>query len=167
MAAKPIAAAVLRPTGSASICFAGTPRSSLRTAADCSALVTTQKFLNGTIGASRATVSRNMVLFPMIFNSCFGVCMRLRGQKRVPRPPASSTAHVGMVFFAEEFLLTPLTDAPAATNLFYQPPDSPTPSPMHPYPPARTRAILANPSPASSHMFPAPLEATRLAPVHI
>src|SRR5216684_2922886 len=39
-----------------------------------------------------------------MFNSCFGVRMRLRGQKRVPRPPARITAwtvslSVGMTVF--------------------------------------------------------------------
>src|ERR1700691_5293117 len=112
-----MAAAVFRPRGSANTWFAGTRRRSRRAPADCSAFVTTQKFLDGTIGSSRATVLRNIVLFPMMFSSCFGVLMRLRGQKRVPRPPARSTAHVGIVLIAKEFFLAPLTDAPAATTL--------------------------------------------------
>jgi hypothetical protein len=36
---------------------------------------------------------------PTMFNSCFGVRIRLRGQKRVPRPPARITACVVSLSF--------------------------------------------------------------------
>ena len=67
-----------------------------RTAAACSSFVTAQICFGVKSGASRATVSRSIVFAPTIFSSCFGVRVRLRGQKRVPRPPASSTAHTFM-----------------------------------------------------------------------
>jgi hypothetical protein len=35
----------------------------------------------------------NIVSAPMMLRSCFGVRVRLRGQKRVPRPPARMTAY--------------------------------------------------------------------------
>ena len=53
------------------------------------------KILRGKSGASRPAVSRSIVSSPVMFSSCFGMRMRLRGQKRVPRPPASNTAHAG------------------------------------------------------------------------
>jgi hypothetical protein len=43
-------------------------------------------------GRNRATVCSNIVPLPMMFSSCFGVRVRLRGQNRVPRPPARITA---------------------------------------------------------------------------
>ena len=39
--------------------------------------------------------ARSMVSSPAIFRSCLGVRVRLRGQKRVPRPPARRTAQAG------------------------------------------------------------------------
>src|SRR5579863_6126892 len=98
MAARPIAAAVLRPTGSARTCDAGMPRNSRRTAAACSTFVTAQILRGVTRDVSRAIVSRSMVSRPTMFRSCFGVRIRLRGQKRVPRPPARSTAQTGNDF---------------------------------------------------------------------
>ena len=65
------------------------------TAEDCWVLVTTQTFRGGKSGERRARVSRSMVWSPTILRSCFGVRVRLRGQKRVPRPPASKTAQAG------------------------------------------------------------------------
>jgi len=35
---------------------------------------------------------------PMMFRSCFGVRVRLRGQKRVPRPPARIRAWIASLF---------------------------------------------------------------------
>ena len=66
-----------------------------RTAAACSTFVTDPDISRRNDGARRATVSRSMVSLPAILSSCLGVRMRLRGQKRVPRPPASSTAQAG------------------------------------------------------------------------
>jgi len=42
----------------------------------------------GSSGRNRATVCSNIVPLPKIWRSCFGVLVRLRGQKRVPLPPA-------------------------------------------------------------------------------
>ena len=64
----------------------------LRTAADCSALVTVQMRSAGMSGVRRATVCRSMESAPMMLSNCLGVRVRLRGQKRVPRPPARITA---------------------------------------------------------------------------
>src|SRR5271169_1647168 len=41
---------------------------------------------------SRATVCSIIVVFPTMFSNCLGVRVLLRGQKRVPRPPARITA---------------------------------------------------------------------------
>src|SRR5271155_5034056 len=90
-----MAAAVLRPTGSARIWELGTRGSSRRTAEACSAFVTTQQFFSAKTGTRRLTVSRSMVSPLVILRSCFGVRARLRGQKRVPRPPARRTAQAG------------------------------------------------------------------------
>src|SRR5258708_13186250 len=48
----------------------------------------------GMSGRSLATVCCSMVSLPTIFSNCLGVRVRLRGQKRVPRPPAKITACV-------------------------------------------------------------------------
>src|SRR5271156_4689673 len=93
-----MAAAVLRPTGSARTWGAGTRGSSRRTATVCSVLVTTQQLRSEKAGTRRFTVSRNMVSPPVMFSNCLGVRTRLRGQKRVPRPPARSTAQAGRSF---------------------------------------------------------------------
>ncbi len=88
---------------------AATPRISRRTALACSTFVTAQKLPRENNGSRRLTVSRNIVSRPAIFSNCLGVRIRLRGQKRVPRPPASRTAQEGSVDF--------FIDAPIATTL--------------------------------------------------
>src|SRR6202011_1647411 len=92
MAARAMAAAVLRPTGSARTCLRADAGKCLRTDADCSALVTVQMRSAGINGSRRATVCCSMEFAPMMLSSCLGVRVRLRGQKRVPRPPARITA---------------------------------------------------------------------------
>src|SRR5271154_4530193 len=87
-----MAAAVLRPAGSARMCDAGTPGISRFAAEDCCAFVTIQAFRGGKSGERRAIVSRSIVWVPTILSNCFGVRVRLRVQKRVPRPPARRTA---------------------------------------------------------------------------
>ena len=42
--------------------------------------------------ALRRNERPSMLLSPTIVSNCFGVRVRLRGQKRVPRPPARMTA---------------------------------------------------------------------------
>ena len=115
-AARPIAAAVFRPTGSARICDRGTRGSCCRTAADCTELVTIHWREDGKSGASRAAVCSSMVSRPTILSNCFGVHVRLRGQKRVPRPPARITAWAGK--FPPVGLL--VKDVPLATRRFPQ-----------------------------------------------
>src|SRR5271168_32999 len=66
----------------------------LRTSAACSALVTVQIRSGGISGRSRATVCSSMVFLPTMLSNCLGVRVRLRGQNRVPRPPARITAWV-------------------------------------------------------------------------
>ena len=90
-AARPMAAAVLRPTGSARMCRAGTPGIWRRTSAACSSLVTTQ-IARGKERRKTARPSADHGLAPTILSNCLGVRVRLRGQKRVPRPPARITA---------------------------------------------------------------------------
>src|ERR1700736_2307341 len=92
MAARAMAAAVLRPTGSARTCLRADAGKCLRTEADCSALVTVQMWSAGINGSRRAKVCCSMESAPMMLRSCLGVRVRLRGQKRVPRPPARMTA---------------------------------------------------------------------------
>src|SRR5258707_2104525 len=52
----------------------------------------------GTSKERRVTVCCSMEPSPTIFRSCFGVRARLRGQKRVPRPPARITTWVASAF---------------------------------------------------------------------
>src|SRR5882724_2126373 len=98
MAARPIATAVFIPIGSISTFLRAAAGTCLRTAAACFALVTVQMRSGEISGFRRATVCCNMVSLPTIFRSCFGVRVRLRGQKRVPRPPARITAWVASAF---------------------------------------------------------------------
>src|SRR6202158_2579246 len=90
-----MAAAVLRPTGSTSTRARDALGSGWCTADSCSALVTVQMRAAGTSGRSLATVCSNIVPLPTMFDSCLGVLVRLRGQNRVPRPPARMTACTG------------------------------------------------------------------------
>ena len=76
-------------------CFAGGRGSCLRTDAACSVLVTIQMRDIGKMGARRSTVCSSMVLPPTMLSNCLGVRWRLRGQKRVPRPPARMMAWAG------------------------------------------------------------------------
>src|SRR5215472_14249508 len=94
MAASPMATAVFNPFGSISTRFRAAPGTCFRTAAPCSAFVTVQMRSAGISGRSRATVCSSIVSLPAIFRSCLGVRVRLRGQNRVPRPPARTTACV-------------------------------------------------------------------------
>ena len=68
------------------------PGSSRRTAAACVRAVTTSMRAREMSGVRRATVSTSMLRAPTIGRSCLGVRVRLRGQKRVPDPPAITTA---------------------------------------------------------------------------
>ena len=63
-----------------------------RTAAACRAPVTTTTCRQPTMAAMRATVSCSSVRRPASARSCFGTSRRLRGQNRVPEPPAMTTA---------------------------------------------------------------------------
>src|SRR5215475_1935708 len=92
MAARAIAAAVFRPKGSVSTRLRADVGNCFFNAVTCSAFVTVQIRSAGISDRSRSTVCSSMVVFPMMFSNCFGVLLRLRGQKRVPRPPARITA---------------------------------------------------------------------------
>src|SRR5215469_1617366 len=89
-----MATAVFKPFGSISTRLRAAAGTCFRTAPACAALVTVQTRSAGIKGRSRATVCSSMVSLPTIFRSCLGVRVRLRGQKRVPRPPARTTACV-------------------------------------------------------------------------
>jgi hypothetical protein len=91
-AASAIAAAVFRPSGSTSTWPRGSPCASRRTAAAWLAAVTTQVRRLGTSGRMRVSVSASRLRRPAIGSNCFGTRRRLRGQKRVPDPPAITTA---------------------------------------------------------------------------
>ena len=91
-AASAIAAAVFRACGSTSTFRRGRPARLAADAAACAAPVTTSVRARGTSGASRASVSARSVRRPAIGSSCFGTRARLRGQNRVPDPPAITTA---------------------------------------------------------------------------
>jgi len=56
-------------------------------------------------GLRRATVCWSIVSFATMFKSCLGVRVRLRGQKRVPRPPARMMACVVSFSIARRFPL--------------------------------------------------------------
>src|SRR5690348_1773936 len=89
-----MAAAVLRPRGSRRTRWRAAAGSCFFRVAACSALVTVQRRCGGMRERRRATVCWSMVSLPKILRSCLGVLVRLRGQKRVPRPPARMTAWV-------------------------------------------------------------------------
>ena len=89
-----MATAVFNPFGSISTRLRAAAGTCFRTAVACSAFVTVQMRSAGINGRSRATVCSSMVCSPTMFSSCFGVRVRLRGQNRVPRPPARITACV-------------------------------------------------------------------------
>src|SRR5882672_4495292 len=90
-----MAAAVLRPIGSVRTRLRDAEGNCFLSAAVCSALVTLQMRSGEISGRRRATVCSSIVCLPTIFRSCLGVRVRLRGQKRVPRPPARITAWTG------------------------------------------------------------------------
>jgi len=92
MAASPIATAVFIPIGSISTRFARSCGNLLADGAGLFRVRNRPYALGGISGFRRAIVCCNMVSLPTMFNSCFGVRVRLRGQKRVPRPPARITA---------------------------------------------------------------------------
>src|SRR5580704_2283078 len=89
-----MAAAVLRPIGSIKTRLRVPVGSCFLAATACSAFVTVQMRSGEINGRKRATVCSSMVSLPTMFSNCFGVRVRLRGQKRVPRPPARMTAWV-------------------------------------------------------------------------
>ena len=62
-----------------------------RIAARKSSFVMTQRFFKGTSDDSRATVCWIIDCLPSSANNCLARRFRLRGQKRVPRPPARTT----------------------------------------------------------------------------
>ena len=85
-----IAAAVLRPTGSARMCACRNATNSRRTAAACSIFVTTQKLRNAKIGSRRETVSRSMVCrrrYSAVASACACGCAA-RNECRVRRQAA-------------------------------------------------------------------------------
>ena len=89
MAAPSVTAAqVSRPTGSATTFSFGNFGNCLRTSGACTSLVMTKMFSLGTSGATRATACWRKDVSPRSLMSCLGVCSRLTGQKRAPRPPA-------------------------------------------------------------------------------
>ena len=90
-AARPIAGAVFRPTGSATICFLSSLLSCRTIASRRSSLVMTQKCFVLASGRSRSTVSWIMLFLLLSGSSCLAMRLRLSGQKRVPRPPARIT----------------------------------------------------------------------------
>ena len=96
-APRPIQGAVFLPTGSASIC---TPLPLNRSLASSRCFSPNTRI----ISSSRAResnllqVSTTIGPLPVISRNCFGLCLRLAGQKRVPEPPHMITAN--MVFLS-------------------------------------------------------------------
>jgi len=87
------------PTGSVSTRLRAATRTCLRTAAACSHRH--RQMRSGRMsGRNRAMVCCSIVSLPTMLRSCFGVRVRLRGQKRVPRPPARTTAWTFSFSFA-------------------------------------------------------------------
>ena len=90
-AASPIAGAVLRPTGSAMICFLSSFFSWRTIGERRSSLVMTQNCFGLASGSRRSTVSWIIDFLLLSGSSCLARRLRLSGQKRVPRPPARMT----------------------------------------------------------------------------
>ena len=87
-APRPTHAAVSRPTGSPTIWSAGTSGSCRRASSTWAAAVMTQVRSAGIGAAVRSNVPCNSVRSPLKVRNCFGRAVRLRGQNRVPPPPA-------------------------------------------------------------------------------
>src|SRR5712691_3850508 len=87
-AARPMAGAVLRAAGSAKICFLGTSGSWSTISPRRWSLVRIQIRSGGSTGRSRSTVCWIRERSPKKRSTCLARFRRLRGQKRVPRPPA-------------------------------------------------------------------------------
>ncbi len=87
-AARPAAGAVLRAAGSQTICSPSRVCSCAETASESRSLVITQSSSAVAKGPSRSTVLWIMLRAPSSTRSCFARQRRLRGQKRVPLPPA-------------------------------------------------------------------------------
>ncbi len=90
-AARPMHAALSRPAGSATVCAAESRGSCRRTSSACAALVITRNDSGGKEDSNRETVCWIMLPSPKMRINCLGLCRRLRGQKRVPAPPAMIT----------------------------------------------------------------------------
>jgi hypothetical protein len=91
-AASPIAGAVSRRQGSATICSWASCGSCSAIGAASARLVMTHVRSGGTSVPSRAAVAWIMVRPPVKSRSCLGRAARLSGQNRVPDPPAMMTA---------------------------------------------------------------------------
>src|SRR6478736_2412856 len=89
--ASPVAAAVSRPIGSATMFPGGTSVHACRQPSSCAWVVRTKIFSLGTTPTTRSTVWASMVFSPTMGSRCFGRAIRLCGQKRSPRPPAIIT----------------------------------------------------------------------------
>src|SRR6266704_3474009 len=95
-AARPMAGAVFRPTGSSMM----STRHSLWYGLSCRALssawrvLVTTRMRFGLSGRTRSTVRWSIDLPPSTDISCFGFFFRERGQNRVPEPPARITAYI-------------------------------------------------------------------------
>ena len=83
--------AVLRMAGSPMMFSSGKSGSCSATVALYSTFVTTQMASGGVMERARLYVCLDMVSLPTICRNCLGVCIRLCGQNRVPRPPAKIT----------------------------------------------------------------------------
>src|SRR5579864_3689829 len=90
-AARPIAGAVLRGSGSTTTCPAGRPGSCRQISSPTNSLVMIQNDSRVLNGISRSTVVWIMVWVPSRASTCLASLRRLRGQKRVPLPPARIT----------------------------------------------------------------------------
>ena len=96
--------AVFFPEGSAMIFSLGTPSiSSLIFFARSGAAMIIISFTNS-IFLRRSTVICNMDWSPIILRSCLGREFRLKGQNRVPLPPAMMTQYSFGIFFIQSCL---------------------------------------------------------------
>ncbi len=70
------------------IWFSGKPGNCFAATALCAAEVRTQARSGGTCASMRSKVDWSSVRSPVRARNCLGRALRLRGQKRVPPPPA-------------------------------------------------------------------------------
>ena len=87
-APRPMHAAVSRPHGSPTTWSAGNSGNCFAASAPCAPPVMTHVRSAGIGPVTRSRVACNSVRSPENVRNCFGRALRLRGQNRVPPPPA-------------------------------------------------------------------------------